>query len=177
MSRVNNVDVGQLRRTIADTVTSPALARRTQRIQGEWLLTEDGPLFRSKVSVAGGEVALESDMPTNLGGSGSRVGTMYYVYYGLAANYAFFFAAQAALLGIQLQRLGVTIEIPMDFTQVYGLGKSPIIQEVRFTLSVKSPAPMEQLREAERLALERCPAIYALTTPVKVSSHLEVGDS
>lgn len=174
MSRVNNVDVGRLEQTVAETKASPDLARRTQRIQGEWLLTEGGPLFRSRVAVAGGEATLEADMPTNLGGSGARVGTMYYVYYGLAANYAFFFAAEAALLGIKLDRLGVTIEIPMDFTQVYGLGKGPIIQEVRFTLSVKSQAPADKLREAERLALERCPGVFALTAPIKVSSHMDL---
>ncbi|MBI2917476.1 MAG: OsmC family protein [Chloroflexi bacterium] len=174
MSKVNNVDVGRLQQTVAETKVSPDLARRTQRIQGEWLLTDEGPMFRSRVAVAGGEATLEADMPANLGGSGARVGTMYYVYYGLAANFAFFFAAEAALLGIKLERLGVTIEIPMDFTQVYGLGTAPIIQEIRFILSIKSQAPVDKLQAAERLALERCPGVYALTTPLRVTSQLDL---
>ncbi len=41
-------------------------------------------------------------------------------------------------------------------------------------MQVKSDAPREKLEEIERLAYERCPAVYALSTPVNLDTSLEV---
>jgi len=39
---------------------------------------------------------------------------------------------------------------------------------------VESDASREKLEEVERLAYERCPAVFALTEQVKLNTYLEV---
>ncbi len=43
------------------------------------------------------------------------------------------------------------------------------------TREAESDAPRERLEEAEKLAYERCPAVFALTEQVKLNTSLEVG--
>ena len=49
-----------------------------------------------------------------------------------------------------------------------------VMEEIRITLQVDSDAPREKLEETERLAFERCPAVFALTEQVKLNTLLEV---
>lgn len=48
------------------------------------------------------------------------------------------------------------------------------MEEIRIALEVESNAPREKLEEAEKLAYERCPAVFALTERVKLKTTLEV---
>jgi len=62
----------------------------------------------------------------------------------------------------------------LNFSRVFGLSKEPVVEEVRITLKVESDASREKLEEVERLAYERCPAVFALTEQVKLNTYLEV---
>jgi uncharacterized OsmC-like protein len=48
------------------------------------------------------------------------------------------------------------------------------MEEVRIVLQVESDALRDKLEEVERLAYERCPAVFALTEQVKLNTSLEV---
>ncbi len=174
MARANNVDMGAFRKTQEGLKAGTAAARTMQKVEGEWRLTGEGPQFRSVAPYPGGELVMETDMAKNMGGGGLMPGPMRFAFFGLAASYAGVFAQTASLLGIELQRFTVTVEAPMNTAKCYGVGDAPLVGDVRFTLSIKSNAPKEKLEEAQRLALERTPGVYALRQPLKVTSAIQI---
>lgn len=173
MTILNKVNVSALKKGIKEAETDKSKVKRTQKIEGKWLLGEDGPQFRAEVSFEGGKMVMESDQPTNLGGSGTRPGPLHYCFFGLVSCYTATFAAMASMMGIKLSKLTARLEGNLNFSRVFGLSKEPVMEEIHITLEVSSDAPREKLEEAEKLAYERCPAVFALTETVKLSIDLE----
>lgn len=174
MPITNNVNVSMLEQVTREAETDKSKVRRTQKVEGEWLLEEGGPQFRAEVSFEGGKVVMESDQPKNLGGGGTRPGPLHYCFFGLVACYTTTFAAMASMMGIELRKLTAKLEGNLNFSRVFGLSKEPVMEEIRITLQVESDAPREKLEEAEKLACERCPAVFALTEKVRLNTALEV---
>ena len=174
MATLNNVNVGILEQVIKEAETDKSKVKRSQKVDGEWLLEEGGPQFRAEVSFEGGKIVMESDQPKNLGGGGTRPGPLHYCFFGLVSCYAATFATMASMMGIELRGLTAKLEGDLNFSRVFGLSREPVIEEIRITLQVHSDAPREKLEEAERLASERCPAVFALTEQVKLNTLLEV---
>lgn len=173
MTAINKVNLATLEQVIKEAETDPSKAKRMQKVEGEWLLEEDGPQFRAEVSFEGGKVVMESDQPTNLGGGGTRPGPLHYCFFGLVSCYTATFAAMAGMMGIKLRKLSARLEGDLNFSRVFGLSQEPVMEEIRITLQVESDAPRKKLEEAERLAYERCPAVSALTELVKLKTTLE----
>ena len=173
-NRINNVALDQVAAFGAQIETDKAKARRSQVIEGEWLLQEGGPQFRSTINFEGGTTVFEVDNPTFMGGGGKLPGPMHYCFYGLASCYTGMFATIAAMLGIELTRLTVKVEADVNFERAFGLGEAPTIEEVRVTLYVVSPASAEKIREAEALALQRCPVVFTLRNPIKLTPRIEI---
>jgi uncharacterized OsmC-like protein len=80
----------------------------------------------------------------------------------------------ASMMGIELKRLTARLEGDLDYSRVFGLSNEPVMKEIRIALHVESDAPQERLEEVEKLAHERCPAVFALTEPVRLNTSLEV---
>ena len=174
MATLNNVHVDVLEQVAKDAQIDRAKVRRSQQLEGQWLLEEGAPQFRAQVSYEGGKIVLEADQPRNLGGGGSRPGPLHYCFFGLLACYTATFAATASTLGIRLRKLSARLEARMNFSRGFGLSQEPVMEEIAIALSVESDAPREKLQEVARLAYERCPAVYALTQPVALKTRLEV---
>lgn len=174
MAILNNVNVGTLEQVTKDAETDKSRVKRTQKIQGEWLLEEGGPQFRAEMTFEGGKIIMESDQPENLGGGGSRPGPLHYCFFGLASCYTATFATIASMMGIKLRKLAVKLEGDLNFSRVFGLSAEPVMEEIRIVLQVESDAPQKKLEEVEKLAYERCPAVFALTEQVKLNTSLEV---
>lgn len=174
MTILNNVNAGRLEQVIREAETDKSKGKRTQKVNGEWLLDEGGPQFRAEVNFEGGKIIMESDQPTNLGGGGTRPGPLHYCFFGLASCYTATFAAMASMMGIELKRLTAKLEGDLNFSRVFGLSTEPVMEEVRIALQVESDASQEKLEEVEKLAYERCPAVFALTEQVKLKTSLKV---
>lgn len=174
MAVLNNVNVGKVEQVIREAVTDSSKTKRVQKVEGEWLFEEGEPQFRAEVNFEGGKVVMESDQPTNLGGSGTRPGPLLYCFLGLVACYTATFATIASQMGIRLRKLTAKLEGNLNFSRVYGLSKEPTMEEVRISVQVESDAPSEKLEEVEKLAYERCPAVFALTQPINLKTTLEV---
>ncbi len=174
MTILNNVNVGRLEQVVKEAETDRSKVKRTQKITGEWLLEEGGPQFRAEVNFGDGKIVMESDQPKNLGGGGTRPGPLHYCFFGLISCYTTTFATMASEMGISLQKLTAKLEGDLNFSRVFGLSKEPVTEEIRITLEVESNAPREKLEEVEKLAYERCPAVFALTEQVKLNTSLEV---
>ena len=174
MTILNNVNVSTLEQVVKEAETDKSKVKRTQKIDGEWLLEEGGPQFQAEVSFEDGKIVFESDQPKNLGGGGTRPGPLHYCFFGLVSCYTATFAAMASQMGINLSKLTAKLEGNLNFSRVFGLSQEPVMEEIRIALKVESDAPKEKLEEAERLAYERCPAVFALTERVKLNTTLEV---
>ncbi len=174
MTILNNVNAGRLAQVVKEAETDASKVKRTQKIEGEWLLEEGGPQFRAEINFEGGKIIMESDQPTNLGGGGTRPGPLHYCFFGLVSCYTATFAAMASMMGIELKKLTARLEGNLNFSRVFGLSQAPVMEKIHITLEVESDAPREKLEEIERLAYERCPAVYALSTPVNLDTSLEV---
>jgi uncharacterized OsmC-like protein len=174
MSRINNVDLQRMDEFTTQVREDPSKSRRTQVIEGEWILDDSGPQFTSTVAFEAGKATFQADNPTFMGGSGSLPGPMHYCFFGLASCYTGVFASMAASLGVELKSLTARVEADVNFSKVFGLGEEPIMEEVRVILKAVSDAPEEKIREAERLALERCPVVFTLRNVIKLTPSLEI---
>ena len=172
MTIINNVNLSVLQQVAKEAKTDKSKVKRTQKIDGDWLLSEGNPQFRAEISFEAGKMILESDQPKNMGGGGTRPGPMHYCFFGLVSCYTATFAAMASQMEITLSKLRVKLEGNLNFSRVFGLSQEPIMEEIRITLEVESDAPREKLEEVEKLAYERCPAVFALTEPVNLKTNL-----
>ena len=109
-----------------------------------------------------------------MGGGGSLPGPMHYCFFGLASCYTGTFATMAAMLGIKLKKLTARVEADVNFSRVFGLNTDPVMEEVRVKLHVESDAPEEKIKQAEELALQRCPVVFTLKNPVNLKSELTI---
>lgn len=169
---LNHVNMDKLKKLMEAIKQDPANAKITPKVSGEWVFEKGQPQFRSEIEVEGGKFKVEADMPTKLGGWGSRPGPLNYCLYGLVSCYAFTFAALAAMDGISLNELSIKAEGHIDFSKVFGLADNPIVEEMKFKVTVNSNADVEKLENLKKLADERCPAVYCLSTPIKVTTEL-----
>lgn len=174
MGRINNVDLSKVMEFGEQIKNDPDKAKRTQVIEGEWLINEGGAQFRSAIKFEGGETVFEVDSPTFMGGGGKFPGPMHYCFYGLASCYTATFATMAAMLGIELKKLTTRVEADVNFSRVFGLGDQPVMEEVRVILNVVSNAPEDKIREAEELAIQRCPVVFTLKNPVKLTPSIKI---
>jgi uncharacterized OsmC-like protein len=174
MSNINNVNVEGVKSFETQIKNDLASARKTQVIEGEWILEEGNKQFLSRIKFEGGETEFMVDNPTFMGGSGSLPGPMHYCFYGLASCYTGTFATMAAMLGIKLKKLTTKVEADLNFSKVFGISDEPIIEEVRVKLTVVSDAPEEKIKQAEELALQRCPVVFTLRNPVKLVPSIEI---
>jgi len=174
MARLNNVEIEKIQKTEEQLKADPSSARKTQVIEGEWVVTDSEVQFQSSIEFEGGMTLFKADNPTFMGGGGNFPGPMHYCFYGLASCYTGTFATMAAMLGIELKKLMTRVEADVNFSRVFGLSDDPVMEEVRVILQVESDASDEQLMEAEKLALERCPVVFTLRNPVKLTSKLEI---
>lgn len=174
MSRFNNVDLEKVQAFQNEIKKDISKARRTQVVEGEWILTDESVQFQSIVKFENGEVVFKLDNPMFMGGGGKLPGPLHYCFFGLASCYTSTFATMAAMLGIPLKKVTTRVEGDLNFSRVFGISDEPIMEEVRVKLQVVSDAPEEKIREAKELALQKCPVVFTLRNPIKLVPSLDI---
>ncbi|MDR7435549.1 MAG: OsmC family protein [Armatimonadota bacterium] len=166
---MHNVHVQKLLQTAQEFREDPDKAKRPASLQGVWNVQEGEPQFTAVVKFEGGESVLEMDQPTFLGGGGTRPGPIQYCLYGFAACFAGTLASVAAEQGVTLKRLEVTVETTLDFSRVFGLSENPIAEGITIVPLIEADADPSTIQRVKELAAQRCPAVYCLTNPIRVS--------
>lgn len=177
MKTLNNVNLKKVMEFGEQIQNNSDMAKKTQVIEGNWLFEEGGPQFEATIKFEGGQTVFQVDNPTFMGGGGTLPGPMHYCFFGLASCYTGTFATMAAMLGVTLKKLSVKVEADINFSRVFGAGDQPVMEEVRVILDVVSDDPEEKIKEAEKLALERCPVVFTLRNPVKLTPSLKIHGS
>jgi uncharacterized OsmC-like protein len=174
MSRINNIDLEKINYFVNEIKSDLTKARKTQVLEGEWNLNDPTSQFQALLKYEKGEMVLKMDSPSFMGGDGNFPGPLHYCFYGLLSCYTGVFVATCSMLGVKLKKLSARVEADINFSRVFGLSDAPIMEEVRLKLFVESEDSEEKIREAEKLASERCPAVYTLTHPVKFAPSLHI---
>ncbi len=169
---MNHVNMKKLNELAEAIKKDPSNAKITPKIAGKWIFEMDQPQFRSVMDIEGKQFTVDADMPTKLGGWGTKPGPLHYCLYGLASCYAFTFAAIAAMEEVKLKRLEIEAEGQLDVSKVLGLSEKPIVEGVKWKVKVSSDASEEKIERLKKLARERCPAVYCLTNPIKLTVDL-----
>jgi uncharacterized OsmC-like protein len=170
--KLNRVDLEKLRATVEKARKDPDAVKKVNKVEGEWVLEEDGPQFRASVKTERGEFVLEADQPSFLGGTGSVPGPMIYCLYGVTSCFAATFATIAAEKGVGLKKLRITAESHVDLSRSMGLSDNPVVDRVIFKVECEAPGSEKEIEEIKKLAQERCPAVYCLTTPIPLKVEL-----
>jgi uncharacterized OsmC-like protein len=171
--KVNNVNVQRVEEEARAIQADPSKATRVTRVDGAWNLDDARPQFQATVRFEGGQATIECDSPTFMGGEGRAPGPLHYCIYGYISCFASTFATVAAGEGVRLRSLRVTGESEIDFSRVFGVADNPVVKEVRISVAVDADAPADKVQELKELALRRCPAIFCLTNPIKVSVEVQ----
>ncbi len=173
MPVVNRVNLDKIGKTLEIAESDPKSLRKTLSVTGEWLTSAtSGPQFKATINFEKGTRSLESDSPSFLGREGLRPSPIQYCLTGLSSCFLATYVTIAAQKGVILRRAKITAECQINFARTLDFADSPITEQVKFTLDLDSDSSVEKLREIDRLAQERCPAVYSLTNPIKVSTEI-----
>ena len=174
---LNNINTEAAGKFMEEAKNDPLVAKKTKRVEGEWVFEEGQPQFKATVAFNEGEQVLESDFAPFMGGMGLAPDPIQYCLYGMAACYAATFVSIAAMEGIALQGVKIVVENKVDLTRTLGLSSNPIVEGVEVTLTVKADVPRDRLENIEALARDRCPGIYCLVNPIQLTTSLVTEDA
>ncbi len=171
---LNNINTEAAGKFFEAVKNDPQLAKKSKQVKGEWRFEDARPQFKATLSYKEGDRVVESDFPPFMGGNGLAPDPISYCLYGMAACYAGTFMSLAAMEGVEIKSLNITVGNNVDLTMSMGLSSNPIVEGVEMTLTVESDAPGEKLIEIDELTKERCPGVYCLTHPIKLTGNLVV---
>ena len=163
---VNRVDLEKFNLTLKEAEKNPTSAKKTMKIEGKWRIGKEGPQFESEIGYEKGKIILYADEPSFLGGDGSAPNPVQYCIMGAVACFSATFAKWAAMEGIMLEELKISAEAQLDMSKSFGLSENPILENIAFTIHVKTDAPDEEVERLLRITKERCPAYYCLTESI-----------
>jgi uncharacterized OsmC-like protein len=179
-SKLNGVQVEELKKTIATIQGDPSLAKFTFRAANRWM---DGGHNRSTIQGfygAGREdttrpapFVMDADEPAVLLGADQGANPVEYVLHALAACLTTSLVYHAAARGIQIEEVESRLEGEIDILGFLGLSTSVRkgYQGIRVTMRVKSDAPAEKLAALCKFS----PVYDTVSNPVPVTLEVQKG--
>ena len=163
---MHNVRVEKINEVAKHSESDPSLAQIDFNLAGSWNIENDNVQFTGDVMFPNGELTLEADFPAFLGGEGRAPSALTYCFYGAMSCYGSTFATQAAMAGVEINQMKITLSLGIDFRSALGVGSFPPMKGFNFEVFVKSSASNEDIQKVKELTDERCPAIWAMENPV-----------
>lgn len=182
MTVINDVDLDALRHSTETLRTDPTVARATFSVDGSWqggyrITTRTGALTqggeRDGTRVA--KFEMTSDEPAPALGTDTAPTPAEYVLHALAGCYTVTITTHAALHGIALKGIRLSLEADIDMRGFLGLDPSvrPGLQQIRVDVELDAPeATREQLEELIALVQKRSAIRDTLANPVDVVTTL-----
>lgn len=170
---MHNVHLNQIEETKNKINQDPSVAKLNVDLSGEWRTDETKLQFGGMVHFPKGETLFEADFPPFLGGDGRAPTPLAYCFYGAMCCYGATFATQAAMEGVELKSLKISLNLEVDFRTALGMGEFPPINGFNFNVEVQSEASEEEIQKIKELADKRCPAIWAMENkiPYMTAAH------
>lgn len=178
-TNVNGIDVEALRGCIEACDRDPAQAQTKWRVTSQWVGGTRSDHHVDGVEIGGKRIerqfTLRTDEPHELVGGNAYANPQEYLLAALNACMMVGYAAVAALKGIQLTRLEVTVSGDIDLRGFLGLADVPrgyttLHQRVR----IAGHASREELEELHRAVQATSPNLWNITRPIQVTSELVI---
>ena len=182
ITRVNDVNVTQLKETIDHINRAPEAARFTFQAHNEWLGGARSETTIQSFYHAGAEdesrdepFYLEGDEPPVLLGENRAPNAVEAVLHALASCLVVGFVYNAAAQGIEVQKLEMDVEGELDLHGFLGLSDEvrPGYEQINLTYRVEADAPREKLEELCAYVQETSPVVDIIRNPVPVSIELD----
>ena len=121
------------------------------------------------------DFALTVDEPPSLGGGDQGPNPVELLLAALGTCQEIVYAAFAALLGIPIDRLAITVEGVLDPRGLFDVAEVPVgLTEIHYRIEVASPAPKDEIAKLRRLVDAHCPVLATLSHPARITSSLVV---
>ncbi len=169
---MQNLNLEAVEESAAKARQEPAALQQNVSLGGEWELTEGQPQFRGRIPYPHGEIEFTADFPPPLGGTGAAPSPLAYCFWGGLACYAMTFATEAAREGIEVSRLHATVEATVDMAPALGATDSPPVEQIRWTLDVKTDVDAATLERLKQQADDRCPGAYCIRNPIELVTEV-----
>ena len=169
---IHNVRVEKIHDKADECKKNPNAATIGFNLEGEWRTSEDAKQFGGSLAFPEGEIALNADFPPFLGGEGRAPSALAYCFFGAMSCYGSTFATQAAMAGVSLDSMKISLHLSVDFRGAIGLGEFPPLKGFEFKVYANSSASDNEIQKVKKLTDERCPAIWAMQNPVPFTTSV-----
>ena len=163
---MHNVRIKQINTMVEQCQDDASAAQLDFNFEGTWRTNSDQVQFSGDVQFPQGELTLNADFPPFLGGEGRAPSALTYCFYGAMSCYGSTFATQAAMAGVRLGAMTISLKLGVDFRTALGVGDFPPMTGFKFNVKVKSDASDVDIQKVKELTDERCPAIWAMQNTV-----------
>lgn len=166
----NNFEVEGLRCFFERVKRGEDDPRKSFSVKVEWVLWRGLPQIRAEVAGERMSMLIESELPSFLGGKGTRPPPINYFLYGLAASFLSTFVALVSVKEITLRKIWAEVSCDVDYGKLLGIGVNPPLEKITIDLNVEAQASEEDIEGLIEEAEEACPAFSALDkSKVKVN--------
>ncbi|MHC4407644.1 MAG: OsmC family protein [Planctomycetota bacterium] len=179
-TRINGIDVDALQGAIAAIRENPAAGQSRWAIRSEWVggTRTDHHVEGSEI---GGQATnrrftLRVDEPLELCGSDEYPNPQEYLLSALNGCMMVGYAAVAALMGIQLDRLEVEVSGNIDLRGFLGIDEEVACgyESLQQTVRVSADVPNEQLEQLHAAVLRTSPNFFNVTRAIPTRSELVI---
>jgi len=167
---VNGLDVNALTNVVSAVKAQPDLGQTTWRARTRW---HEG--FQSEADVRGFKIKM--DEPPDLGGTNTAPNMVEVVLGAYGCCLQTGYAMNAAVMGIEIQKMDIELEGDIDLPGFFGLEPPddvwPGFTTIRAKVFIKAPgATVEQLEDLHRRVTSTSPVGSTLARPVNVQTEL-----
>lgn len=136
-----------------------------------------GGRFRSDVTIR--EHSLTIDEPPGIGGTDEGPSPVEVILAALGSCQEITYRAYATALGIELDKVSVSLEGDIDFKGFFAVDESvrPGFDKIRAVVSIESNAPAEDLEKLRNVVNAHCPVLDILANPVPVDLEFVVAEN
>ncbi len=178
--RLNDVDIEKIKEVDRHIRENPALGQVTFKATSTWqrgtkTLVRWGELAAGGTNIAAPtrRFALMVDEPPILGGVDSAPNPVEVLLAALAGCLTAGIATNAELCGVPIDGIDLELEADVDARGVLGHDKSVRtgVSDIRYTVTIRSPAPEEQVRKCKETIDRKSPVRDTLANPVSITSR------
>src|SRR5215470_1871495 len=183
VENMNGIDVPALKAFVDRVETDPGQRTVTFKVKTEWkgqtktISSISDYTLGDKKYVR--EFQIHADEPNELLGENAAPNPQELLMAALNACLSVGYAANAAAMGIKLEKLEIETEGWLDLRGFLGLDPAvkPGYEEIRYKVLVKSSAPREKIEELHQWVMKTSPNFSNFATAIRMTPNLVVDNS
>jgi uncharacterized OsmC-like protein len=178
---VNGVNLDGIKQVDTLVRQNPAMGKCAFKARSSWKRGTRSEVTIDSLLAGGHEMApasrrftIEVDEPPFLGGADAQPNPVEVLLAALAGCVTAGIATNADMFGVPIDEMSIELEADVDARGVLGHDKSVRngVTDIRYTVSIKSPASEEQVRRCKETIDRKSPVRDTLANPVTITSTL-----